>query len=147
MADSTQVPDTTPPASKTPFDDLSPERREHLRSIVQSLRYEKLTVSYSIEGRDLSGNKKSAFYCVTASRGHGGETSHLGTESGDSVAYDEFDAMIAHSLISKHVVAETYSDAVCRGIMTAASAKAEMLPILRGHDERIIKLLKGKDNG
>jgi hypothetical protein len=133
--------------TRNPFDDLPPEQREHLRAINRSLQYEKLTVSFSIEGRDLNGNKKSAFYCVTASRGHGGETSQLGTASGESVAYNDVDAKLAHCLVSKHVVTETYLDAVRRGILSAGSAKEEMVPILRGYDDRIVKLLQGKDNG
>jgi hypothetical protein len=130
---------------KSTFDALTPEQRDHLREVSKTLRYEKLTASFSIEGRDLNGNKKSAFYCVTASRGHGGEVSLLGTPA-ESVSYDELDARLAHCLLSKHVVSETYLDAVRRGIMSSATAREEMTPILRGYDERAVKLLQGKDS-
>ena len=132
---------------KKPLDNLTAEQRSHLTDLASSMRYDKITASFSIEGRDMSGNKKSAFYCVTASRGHGGEVSALGDDPGGSVGYSEQDACIAHCLLSKHVVAETYLDAVRRGVMSGATAREELAPMIRGYDERIVKLVQDKGNG
>ena len=125
------------------LDVLTSAQRERLQTLASSLSYDKLTVSFSIEDRDANGRKKSCFYCVTASRGH--DVDPMAQPDGvinTSVGYTESDARLAHCLLSKHVIAATYSDAVRRGLMPLKAAKEEMQAILKAYDDRIAALLE-----
>ena len=124
------------PVKATTLDDLPPELREHLSAIASSIQVDKITVSYSIEDRDMSGRKKSAFYCVTGSRGSG----HDNTGS----AFSMEETKIARWLLSKHVVASVYDDAIRRGIMSNDEARAEAKSILASYDTQIVKILMSK---
>lgn len=138
------MPDTKT-AAKTPLENLTPEQRQRLRNIASSVSFDKITVSFSIEDRDANNRKKSAFYSVTASRGHGAEINQMGSDPGVAVGFTEDDAKVVHLLLSKHAVAATYVDAVRRGIVAASTAREEMQAILRGYDERLAALLTKKD--
>ena len=130
------------------LDSLTPTQRERLQALASSVSFDKITVSFSIEDRDVNGRKKSAFYSVTGSRGHGAEMSQLADSPGGSAGYTEADARLVHCILSKHVVSATYSDAVRRGIIHADSARAELKTILRAYDSRMLLLLnKESPNG
>ena len=128
------------------LDSLTPEQRERLQSLSASLSFDKITVSFSIEDRDGNGRKKSAFYSVTGSRGHGAELTQLADSPGGPAGYTEADARLVHCILSKHVVSATYSDAVRRGIIRADSARTELKSILQAYDSRMLTLLS-KESG
>lgn len=103
-------------------------------------------MSFSIEDRDPSGRKKSAFYSVTASRGTGAEIPTMG-EDKEPAGFAAKDVRIVRALLSKHVVSATYEDAARRGIISRGTAQEESRAILRGYDEAIIDALGGKKDG
>ena len=121
-----------PPKS---LESLSQEQQASLNSIVSTLCLDKIVVSFSIEDRDMTGRKKSAFYCVTGSRGPDSD----GVISG----YTLDEAKLAHCLLSKHVLAVTYLDAVTRGILPVETARTELQNMNQVYDNRIVKLLGG----
>jgi len=87
-----------------------------------------MTVSFSLDARDTASTKRSAFYSVTASR------------SGDqSWSLDE--ARLVRAMLSKHVVAGCYDDAVRRRVLTRGQAHEEVVPILSAYDEMIARHL------
>jgi len=57
------------------------------------------------------------------------------------------DVRIVRSLLSKHVVAATYEDAMRRGIIGKAAAVEEMRAILHSYDEGIARMIAGNGNG
>ena len=57
------------------------------------------------------------------------------------------DVKIVRSLLSKHVVAATYEDAMRRGIIGKAAAVEEMRAILNSYDDGIARMLTGNTNG
>lgn len=122
---------------------LTPEQKERLRKLQASIQFDKLTLSFSIEDRDPSGRKKSAFYSVTASRGTGAEQTTMG-EDREPIGFASKDVRIVRAMLSKHVVAATYEDAARRGIISRGTAQEESKAILRGYDEAIVQALKGQ---
>lgn len=126
---------------KKPLDDLTPEQQALLANLRTEVRYDKITVSFSLEDRDGRGVKKSAFTSVTASRGHGAEVPQM-AEGSPGTGYSEMEAKVVHSLVAKHVVAETYGDAVRRRIMSSETANEELGAILRAYDNRIVKVIQ-----
>ncbi len=123
-----------------PLDTLTPEQRTRLKGLSDSISFDKLTVSFSIEDRDSSGRKKSAFYSVTASRGAGAEMSQM-NEASSSSGFVGSDVKVARLLLRKHVVASTYEDAMRSGIISKAAANEELRAIMRGYDEALVKAL------
>ena len=89
--------------------------------------YEKITVSHSIEVRDQNGVKRSVFYSVNTSKPGG---------------FDSEEVRLARLVLSKHVVAAVYQDAVLRRVMDAESAANESAAVQRGYEERINRLLE-----
>ena len=112
---------------------MSPEAKARLEKLESEIRYDKLTISFSIEDRDPSGRKKSAFYAATTSR------------SG-SEGWEAKDTQIIRSLVSKHVVRSTYIDAVRRGILGGKQAAEEVKSILDSYDADIAKILGDTDD-
>jgi hypothetical protein len=108
--------------------DLPPELKTRLETIASSIRYDKITVSFSIGGRDMEGRKRDAFYSASTSKV---------SEPG----YTETEACIVHSLVSKHVLSCTFLDAVRRGIMTPSEATNELKILSQSYDDRIARLL------
>ena len=133
-------PKTTPPSA---FDQLTPEQKERLKALSSEIRIDKVTVSFSIEDRDVRGRKKSAFYCVTSSRGHGAEITQM-HEAASPAGFSPEEVKVVRCLLSKHVVATVYDDAAKRGIMSSEEAQQEGRQILAAYDAQIVKVLAGK---
>jgi hypothetical protein len=128
---------------KGPLSNLSPEHQDRLKKLQSEIQFDKLTLSFSIEDRDPSGRKKSAFYSVTASRGTGAEIPTMG-EGGRSIGFAAEDVKLVRSLLSKHVVAATYEDAMRRGIVSKGTALEEMRAILASYDDGIARMLQNE---
>jgi len=109
---------------------LTPDQRLRLDRLRAEMRFDRITVSFSLEDRDAQGRKKSAFYSVT---------SFLGGEEARPMSFQE--VRIAQALLSKHAVETVYGDAVRRGIIGSASAAEEARAILGAYDRRLSKLL------
>ena len=132
------------PTPKGPFDDLTTEQKERLKRISSEVSFDKLTVSFSIEDRDASGRKKSAFYSVTASRGTGAEINTMG-EDKTPAGFSAEDVGVARALLCKHVVKATFDDAIRRRIVSVSDATDECRSIIGSYDKRLIHLLSGKN--
>lgn len=128
---------------KGPLSNLSPEQQERLKKLQSEIQFDKLTLSFSIEDRDPSGRKKSAFYSVTASRGTGAEIATMG-EGGRSIGFAAEDVKLVRALLAKHVVAATYEDVMRRGIVSKATALEEMRAILASYDDGIARMLQNE---
>lgn len=100
---------------------------DRLKRLVDSMVYEKITVSYAIEARDANGVKRSVFYSVNASKPEG---------------FDAEEVRLARLALGKHVVAAVYQDVVIRRVMDVESAATESAAVQRGYDERITRLLE-----
>lgn len=127
---------------------LSPENKAKIKEISDSLRIDRLTVSFSVEERSLNGRKSNAFYSVTASRGTGAEVTRLNeldTEA-DPVGYTMEEARVARMLLGKHVVAAVYDDAVRRGILPSSLAQEELHTIIARYDAGLVRILNGSPN-
>jgi hypothetical protein len=94
-----------------------------------------LTISFSIEDRDASGRKKSAFYSISSSRG---------TTEGQGWTSKEAD--VVRCVLSKHVVRATYIDAARRGILSNKVAAEEARAILATYNADIDKILGETDD-
>lgn len=132
---------SNPTKPHNPTADLTPTQQDRLRKVATSIQIDKITVSHSIEERNRDGRKTSAFYSVTASRGAGAEVSQLGNDHNDAAGFSVDDTKIARLLLSKHVVAAVYDDAVKRGLMATSVAQDELRQILTRYDGSIAKLL------
>jgi len=132
------------PAPKTPFDDIPQDQRDRLKRIQSEISFDKLTVSFSIEDRDASGRKKSAFYSVTASRGTGAEITTMG-EDRTPAGFNAEDVGLARAMLCKHVVKATFDDAIRRRIVSASDAQDECRNILGSYDKLIVNLLAGRN--
>jgi len=119
-----------------PLKDLTEQQKKRLQRLRAEIQIDKITVSFSIEDRDLQGRKMSAFYASTASRGH------VSTEAQSDQGWSLEDTRIVSCVVSKEVVIATYRDAVRRHIMSSETAKRELAAILPGYDENIRKLLE-----
>ena len=78
---------------------------------------------------------------MTASRGTGAEVNQLGNDHHQPVGYSPEDTKLARLLLSKHVVASVYDDAVKRGLMSPSTAQEELRAILTRYDNGIAKVL------
>lgn len=137
---------TETPKPPTAYDDLNPEQKARLKRISSEIAFDKLTVSFSIEDRDASGRKKSAFYSVTASRGTGAEINTMAMETERNPAsFSSEDVGIARALLCKHVVKATFDDAIRRRIIGGQEAAEECRGIVASYDRHIINLLAGKN--
>ncbi len=130
-----------PDPKNATFDPLTAEQRERLKKLHAELRLDKITVSFSIEDRDARGRKKTAFYSVTGSRGHGAEIPqmHEAATSNTSFTYEE--AKVVRCLLAKHVVASVYDDATKRNIIGTDEAREEARRILASYDAQIVRVL------
>jgi hypothetical protein len=120
-----------------PFDALNEEQKTRLGTLQSSIQYDRLTVSFSIEGR-LNEFKKSAFYSVTISKNDDGVSSK---------GWDQEEVSLVRLMLCKHVVRATYEDAVRRGVLDKTNAVAEVSQILASYDGAIVKAaLQGGEN-
>jgi hypothetical protein len=117
-------------------DDLPPKLKKRLENLQADIQLGQITVSFSLEDRDFSGRKKSAFYSVNATR-----------RSSDGWSIEE--ARLVGCLVSKHVVQTVYRDVVKRGVMSVEAAHSEASAILARYDANIQKMLEKEveDNG
>jgi hypothetical protein len=127
-----------------PLESLTDAQRSRLKRLAAEIQFDKITVSFSIEDRDSNNRKKSAFYSVTASRGHGAEVPQM-HESVGSAGFAAEDVKIVRGLLCKHVVAAVYDDAAKRGLMSQRDAATEARSILTAYDEGLVKHLSTGD--
>lgn len=132
---------SNPTQPTSPLANLTPKQQERLRKVANSMQIDKITVSHSIEERNRDGRKSSAFYSVTASRGTGAEITQLGDDSRSPAGFSPEDTKLARLVLSKHVVASVYDDAVKRGLMPSSTAQEELRAILTRYDNGIAKAL------
>jgi hypothetical protein len=110
---------------------LTPEQKARLESLETEIRFDKITVAYSIEDRDAEGRKKWSMYSPSVCReGGGGWTAR--------------EAQIVSVILSKHVIQTTYRDVAKRKIMRPAEAAEEAAAIIRGYDMNLANLLKSE---
>jgi hypothetical protein len=127
---------------KNPLESLTPEQRSRIDKLAASISFDKICVSFSIEDRDAGGRKKSCFFSVTASRGGDAEAGEA------SPGYTPEEAKIVRTLLSKHVVAGTYDDAMRRMVIPGSVGKEECRAILHSYDRALVQLLgKPQING
>lgn len=123
--------------AQSPFDNLTEAQRLRLSNLTSEIRFDKLTASFLLESRG-EGTKKSSFYSASVSR------AELGDESPRNWTID--DIRIIRSLLSKHVVATCYDDAVRRHQMTSVQAREEATSILAAYDALVAKnLMNGSE--
>jgi hypothetical protein len=127
-----------------PSNKLNQKQRERLQKLETQIQFDKITVSFSIEDRDATGRKKSAFYSATTSRGHGAEVQSLNEET-PSAGWTVHEAQIVGCLLSKHVVRATYRDAVNRGLLSGKSAAEEIQAVFEKYDASLASLLGEAD--
>jgi hypothetical protein len=116
--------------------ELTSVQRERLQRLTETMQIDRITVSFSLEGRGADGMKKSAFCSLTASK-----RSEEGAEEG----WAEIDAQIARLLLCKQVVRATYEDAVRRGILSKQVVVGELTSILAAYDRAIQRVLSRGD--
>lgn len=119
---------------KTLPDRLTQDQLDHLSRLTSSVSYESMTISFSLDGRDATGTKKSCFYSLKVGRGDG-DAGWLGD-----------DMRVVQCLVSKEVVATVYHDAVRRRMMGQEDARDALMPILASYDCKIAKLLGATDD-
>ena len=98
-----------------------------LSRLESEISYEKISVTFSLEGRDINGIKRFCLNTLTVGK-RGGE------------GWSGKEAIIVKTLVAKRLVRETYRDAVSRGAITSDCFKEEAPGILRGLDQRLEKL-------
>lgn len=112
------------------LDELTDEQKTRLRALKAEIVLDKLTVSFSIEGRDPNGNRRSAFYSVNAGRG------------GDEKGWPLDEVRVVRALLSAHVVAATYDDAFRRKVIPfTEETKAERAGIVGSYEKLVAHLL------
>ena len=122
---------------KSLFDRLTPEQRARLQNLSADISFDRITVSFSLDEKDMNGRKRSAFYSLGCSR--------KATDETDSpVGFNQEEIRLVRCVISKQVVATVYDDAVKRGMLNGSSAKDELRPILEAYDNQIARLLAGE---
>src|SRR6185369_14646365 len=123
-----------------PSSKLKPEQKERLQVLESQIQFDKLTVSFSIEDRDVNGRKKSAFCSVTASRGHGAEVQALDQDT-PSAGWTSRESQVVGCMLSKYLVRAVYRDAVHRGMMSGKTAAEEIETVFEKYDSSIATLL------
>lgn len=122
---------------KNPLELLPPEHKARLRSLVEEVAVDRLTVSFSIEARDHDGVKKSTFFSLSAKR--------KDVDGIPGEGYSLQDAELMRCLLSKQVVRSTYVDAIDRRIIpNSPGVREELGSILNAYDQRIVQALTPK---
>lgn len=103
-----------------------------LERLKAEIAYDKVTLSFSIEGRDHHGLKK--YSCTTLSFGRAGG----GT-------WTPGEMLLAKTLASKQLVATTYKDALLRGAVSATTYKHELPQTIEKLNKQIQVLLERHD--
>lgn len=112
---------------------LTDEQKERLRKLEAEVRFDKLIVSFAIEDRDGAGRRKQTFYSASVTRnGEGGPS-----------GWTQNEAQITSCLLSRHVVATTYRDALRRKVLPREVVATELPGILQAYDQNLVNLLAG----
>jgi hypothetical protein len=119
-----------------PFDRLTPEQKARLQGLSSEISFDRLTVSFSLEGRDGNGFKRSSFFSLGCSR--------KTDESAKAEGFSQEEIRVVRCVVSKQVVSTVYDDAVKRGLMSRSQAGEELRPILESYDNHIVRLLSGE---
>lgn len=94
---------------------------------------DKITISFSIDGRDYEGRRKSAFVSVSSSRSPG-----EGTSNGWSLN----EIRSVRALLSAHVVAATYDDAFRRQVLPhTPELREERAGIIQAYEKLLTSTL------
>lgn len=113
---------------KAPLEELTESQRERLRKLREEILLDKITISFSIDDRDPSGRRRSAFYSVNVARS---------SEEAAGWSLDEIRAVRA--LVSAHVVAATYDDAFRRKVLPFnEETKAERNAIVANYEKLVV---------
>jgi hypothetical protein len=118
---------------KSLLERLGPDAAQRLQGLTSEISYEKVTVSFSLDGRDANGLKRNAFYSLTV-----GRREYEGAAKGFTA--DEL--RVLRCILSKQVVSTVYDDAVKRLLLPGNVAKDELTVILERYDNQLVKLLK-----
>ena len=100
-----------------------------LQKLKSEIQYDKVTVSFSIEGRDANGLKKFILNTFSVGKVGGG-------------SWTPAELPVIHGLVSKQVVVATYKDALHRGAISGGTFKSEVTAILKATDQQIAKHLE-----
>lgn len=106
-----------------------PSPQERLKQLESEIRLDRITIGFSIEDRDASGQKRWCMASTTAQR-----------ENREGWSPDE--VQIIAALVSKKVVAQVYLDAVARRVISKETAGKELTAVVERYDARIKKLLE-----
>lgn len=121
--------------TKSPLEDLPPECKAKLRNLVDNIEVDKVTVSFSIEGRDVNDRKKSAFNALSAHR----------KDVLEGQGFTLQDAELVRCLLSKQVIKATYCDALDRRLLpNSPGVREELTAVLTAYDRRIVQILGPK---
>lgn len=124
---------------KPNVESLTEEQKDRLRKLEAEIRYEKVTVSFSLEDRDGAGRRKQTFYSASVSRN--------GPDS-PAQGWTQQEVRVASCLLSRHVVMTTYGDALRRRVLPKEVVATELPGILAAYDEKLVKLMSnGEDEG
>lgn len=107
-----------------------------LDRLKSEISYDKLTVTFSMEGRDHNGIKKFSLFTTSVSKN---------TDGG----WTPTEMPIIKTLVSKQVVTLTYRDALQRGVINGATFKEELSALRQKMDDDIARQLEhlGDDDG
>lgn len=114
---------------------MSEQQKRRLAELTAEVEYDRITISFSLDVREPMGSKKSSFYSATVNRRGVGESHKT------SGGWTSEEVKVVRALLSKHVVAACYDDAIRRRMMTSMQAREEVMPILAAYDAHIVKNL------
>lgn len=101
-----------------------------LKALEAELGVDKLTLSFSIEGRTEGGQKRAAFASVTVAK-----------QDHRAVGWTPQEMHVVSCIMGKHVVMATFRDAVVRRIISPVESK-ELADIFTGYDRHLVKLVQ-----
>lgn len=87
------------------------------------MSFDRLTVSFSIDGRTADGQKRSAFFSTTVSN-----------QDSQAPGWTTNEVQAVSAIVSKQVVATTFRDAKVRRILGPDEATRELKTILDGYN-------------
>lgn len=120
---------------KPNLESLTEEQKDRLRKLESELRFDKLTVSFSIEDRDGAGRRKQTFFSASVSRNDGKQTLSGWTQQ---------EVQLVSCMLSRQVVLTTYRDALRRKVLPREVVQTELPGILAAYDHNLMSLAAGK---
>ena len=124
-----------PDPEKTPLERLTDEQQTRLKSLSVSMAFDRITASFSVEGRDLSDNSKRSVFLSLGAKAQ----NELGR-------WTQSEMRIVRCLLSKEVVGAVYDDAARRRLLTVADAAEAIKAVCRSYDLQIAKILESSDD-